>query len=56
MVSTIEAAGGRAKAVRANVVDAAQVKTLFDVAESEFGPVDVLVNLGLQSKTVLIRR
>jgi 3-oxoacyl-[acyl-carrier protein] reductase len=37
-------AGGRAKAVSADVADSSAVRTLFDAAESEFGPVDVLVN------------
>ena len=44
VVSAIEVAGGRAKAVRADVVDPAQVRSLFDLAEKEFGSVDVLVN------------
>ncbi len=44
VVSAIEAADGRAKAIRADIADAAQVRALFDAAEAEFGPVDVLVN------------
>jgi len=44
VVAFIQAAGGRAKAVWADVADSSGVKALFDVAESEFGPVDVLVN------------
>ena len=44
VVSAIEAAGGRAKAVCANVADSAQVKALFDAAEAAFGAIDVLVN------------
>jgi 3-oxoacyl-[acyl-carrier protein] reductase len=44
VVAEIETAGGRAKAVRADVADASAVKMLFDRAEAEFGPVDVLVN------------
>jgi len=44
VVAAITAAGGRAKAVRGDVAAASAVKALFDVAEAEFGPVDVLVN------------
>jgi 3-oxoacyl-[acyl-carrier protein] reductase len=44
VVATIKAAGGRAKAVGANVADPAAMRALFDQAEAEFGPVDVLVN------------
>ncbi|WP_432968292.1 SDR family oxidoreductase [Dactylosporangium sp. CA-233914] len=39
-----EAAGGRAVAARADVADEAAVAALFDLAEREFGGVDVLVN------------
>jgi 3-oxoacyl-[acyl-carrier protein] reductase len=44
VVATIKAAGGRAKAIRADVADPAAVGMLFDEAEAAFGPVDVLVN------------
>ncbi|MEN2978581.1 SDR family oxidoreductase [Tistrella bauzanensis] len=44
VAAAIEAAGGRARAVRADVADPAAVKALFDQAEAEYGPVDVLVN------------
>ncbi|NLS20800.1 SDR family oxidoreductase [Rhizobium sp. P40RR-XXII] len=44
VVACIEAAGGRAIAVRADVADASAVAALFDRAEAEFGEVDVLVN------------
>jgi 3-oxoacyl-[acyl-carrier protein] reductase len=44
VVAAIEAAGGRAMAIRANVADSVAVRMLFDQAEAEFGPVDVLVN------------
>lgn len=44
VVAAIEEVGGRAKAVAADVADASAVRTLFDRAETEFGPVDVLVN------------
>ena len=43
-VAAIKAAGGQAIAVGADVSDPAAVKMLFDRAEAEFGPVDVLVN------------
>jgi 3-oxoacyl-[acyl-carrier protein] reductase len=44
VVAVIEAAGGRAKAIGADVADVSAVRMLFDRAEAEFGPVDVLVN------------
>lgn len=44
LVTVIEAAGGRAIAVHGDVSDPAAVRSLFDRAEAEFGPVDVLVN------------
>jgi 3-oxoacyl-[acyl-carrier protein] reductase len=44
VVAVIKAAGGRAMAIGADVADASAVKMLFDRAEAEFGPVDVLVN------------
>ncbi|MGD1017362.1 MAG: SDR family oxidoreductase [Roseiarcus sp.] len=44
VVAAIAAAGGRARAIGADVADASAVKRLFDQAEAEFGPVDVLVN------------
>jgi 3-oxoacyl-[acyl-carrier protein] reductase len=44
VVASIEAAGGRAIAIAADVADAAAVRMLFDRAEAAFGPVDVLVN------------
>lgn len=44
VVTAIKAAGGQARAVGGDVSDAAAVRTLFDRAEAEFGPVDVLVN------------
>ena len=40
----IEAKGGRAIAVKANVSDPGAVRTMFDAAERAFGGVDVLVN------------
>ena len=44
IVDAIAAAGGRARAIRADVADARAVSTLFDQAEASYGPVDVLVN------------
>lgn len=44
VVASIEAAGGQAVAVKANVAIAAEVISLFDEAERRFGGVDVLVN------------
>ena len=44
VVSDIEAAGGTAMAVRADVADPAGVRALFDTAEASYGPVNVLVN------------
>ena len=44
VVAAVKAAGGRARAVAADVADPSAVRRLFDVAEAEFGPVDVLVN------------
>ena len=44
VVAEIEAAGGRAAAVQADVSNAAEVAALFDRADSAFGRVDVLVN------------
>lgn len=44
VVGEIEAAGGRAIAVKADVSNPAEVSSLFDKAEAAFGGVDVLVN------------
>ncbi|HTI69020.1 MAG TPA: SDR family oxidoreductase [Candidatus Limnocylindria bacterium] len=44
VVAEIEAAGGRAVAVKADVSNAADATTLFDQAEAAFWGVDVLVN------------
>lgn len=40
----IEAAGGRALSIKADVSDPAAVRKMFDAAEAAFGGVDVLVN------------
>jgi 3-oxoacyl-[acyl-carrier protein] reductase len=44
LVAEIEAAGGRARAVEADLGDPDVPRALFDAAEDEFGPVDILIN------------
>ncbi|MFP3710060.1 glucose 1-dehydrogenase [Paraburkholderia sp. SIMBA_009] len=44
VVESIQAAGGRAAAVRADVTVAAQVAAMFDTTSTLFGGVDILVN------------
>src|SRR5258708_2776323 len=44
LVARIKAAGGKAKAVRADVSKPAEAKRLIDAAVSEFGKLDILVN------------
>ena len=44
VVARIEAAGGTARAVKADIADPAAVAALFEAAEAAFGGVDVLVN------------
>lgn len=44
VVGAIAAVGGCAKAIRADVADAAAIRSLFDQTEAAFGPVDVVVN------------
>jgi 3-oxoacyl-[acyl-carrier protein] reductase len=44
VVTKIKAAGGKAKAVRADVSKPAEAKQLIDAAVSEFGKLDILVN------------
>ncbi len=44
VVGEIEAVGGRAIAVRADMAEPAGIAALFDAAEAAFGPVGVLVN------------
>lgn len=44
VVAMIAAAGGRAKAIGADVADPAAMRAMFDQAETTFGPIDVLVN------------
>jgi len=43
-VKQVRAAGGRAVAVRADIADEVAVAAMFDVAEQQFGGVDVVVN------------
>ena len=43
-VKTIEAAGGRAVAIKADISSAAEVKQLFEAAASAFGGIGVVVN------------
>jgi len=44
VVQRIEAAGGRALAVQADIADPGSATALFDAAEQAFGGVDILVN------------
>jgi 3-oxoacyl-[acyl-carrier protein] reductase len=44
LIGTIEANGGRALAAKADVSDAAAVRSMFDTVQATFGGVDVLVN------------
>jgi len=44
VVAAIEADGGRAMAVQADVSDAGAVARMFDAAEAAFGGIDILVN------------
>lgn len=44
LVGLIEAAGGKAVAIKANVASAAEVRQLFEETERQLGKVDVLVN------------
>jgi 3-oxoacyl-[acyl-carrier protein] reductase len=44
LVARIEADGGQARAVQADVADPAAVRRMFDTIESQLGGVDILVN------------
>lgn len=44
MVATIRTAGGRAIALEADLADPAAPGRIFDAAEAEFGPVEILIN------------
>lgn len=55
LVKRIEAAGGHAIAVKADVSDPAQVAQLFDSTEQAFGGVDALVNnAGIMKLTLIV--
>lgn len=43
-VRRIEAGGGKARALRADIVDSAQVSALFEEVQDSFGRIDVVVN------------
>jgi 3-oxoacyl-[acyl-carrier protein] reductase len=45
VVKAIEAQGGKAIAVQGSVAIQADVKRLFDTAEQQFGPIDIIVNV-----------
>jgi 3-oxoacyl-[acyl-carrier protein] reductase len=45
VVKAIEAQGGKAIAVQGNVAIQADVQRLFDTAEQQFGPIDIVVNV-----------
>ncbi len=44
VVAAIEGAGGRVVAVERDLSDAGVIPELFDIAETELGPVDILIN------------
>jgi len=44
VVAAIEAAGGKAIAIRANVADPASIAPLIDAVATQLGPIDILVN------------
>ncbi|RVU18242.1 SDR family oxidoreductase [Streptomyces antnestii] len=47
-VATIEVSGGRATALQGDATELAELRTLFDIAEREYGGVDVVVcNVGI---------
>lgn len=55
-VQIIRAAGAEAIAVRADVSDPEQVRTLMDTVNGEFGPVEILVNnAGITRDNLLMR-
>ena len=53
-VADIEAAGGRALAVQADVADEKAVAAMFDAAEEHFGGIDVVVNVVGQMKLSMV--
>lgn len=58
VVAAISAAGGRVVAHEADLTDAAAIAALFDVAERDLGPVDIVVNnaSGWKADTFLPQR
>jgi 3-oxoacyl-[acyl-carrier protein] reductase len=52
LVAELQAAGGKAFAVKADVASAGEVRAMFDAVEAQFGKVDVLVNNAGVLKTV----
>jgi len=44
VVAAIQAAGGKAIAVQANIADPASIAPLIDAVATHFGPIDILVN------------
>jgi 3-oxoacyl-[acyl-carrier protein] reductase len=56
VVSSIQAAGGDACAVQADVRDIAQAEALIDAAKSAYGRVDILVNNAGTTRDTLIMR
>lgn len=56
VVAQIQAGGGEAIALQADVSDAAQVSTLVEAARQQWGRIDVLVNnAGITRDTLLVR-
>jgi 3-oxoacyl-[acyl-carrier protein] reductase len=56
VVAQIEAAGGEAIAVQADVSDVAQAEALIDAAKKAFGRIDILVNNAGTTRDTLIMR
>ncbi len=56
VVAQIEAAGGEAVAVQADVSDVAQAEALIDAAKKAFGRIDILVNNAGTTRDTLIMR
>ncbi|MET3381094.1 SDR family oxidoreductase [Variovorax paradoxus] len=52
LVAELQAAGGKAFAVKADVASAGEVRAMFDAVEAQLGKVDVLVNNAGVLKTV----
>ena len=57
LAAELQAAGGRALALRTDVTDAAQVQALVDAAAARYGRVDVMINnAGVMPHSLLERR